>query len=84
MATKLLPWKQKNGDFQGHISTNVEIVSDEYPQEGPGGARKKSCGTRFHGNYHVVMTTKKPCFCGQIWAVIGYKIAYDVMTSHRQ
>ena len=44
--------------------------------EGWGGARKISWGTRFHGNHHVVMATKKLCFHGQIQAVI--EIACDV------
>ena len=36
-------------------------------QESRGGAQKKPRGTRFHGNHHVVMATKKKlCFYGQI------------------
>ena len=47
-------------------------------QGGQGQARKKPRGTRFHGNHHVAMATKKQCFYGQIRTVFGYKIACDV------
>ena len=55
-------------------STDVEIMSDEKVGEGH---RKKSWGTHFHGNHHVVMATKN-CFYGQIWAVIKCKIVCDI------
>ncbi len=59
MATNMQPWQPTKGVVGGQISTNLEIMSDEKVGEGH---RKKSWGTRFHGNQHVVMATKKTVF----------------------
>ncbi len=45
-----------------------------------GRARKTPYQTRFHGNHHVVMATKKnQCFYGQISTLVEYKIACDII-----
>ena len=50
--------------FVRKLLCRLQADGHETWQEGWGRAQKKSRGSRFHGNHHVVMATKKTVFLG--------------------
>ena len=64
--------------FVRELLRHLQTDGHQTWQGGRDRAQKKPRGTRFHGNHHVVMATKKGVFMARS-GLFGYKIACDII-----